>query len=433
MARGAGAFAEGLMTGFVQGKKLKQEQERHELEMAKAREDKALAEEMKQARANMEPAEGFEVVSPTGERMIYADEASAKEAAAALEGAQLRRQFTVGQQTFDDPEAAQAAAEALNSPAAKARRQAEVALKYNRPDMALAHQQAYRSMIEANRYDSQQRLIDARSSGDLDSVEAVLNGNMRTQGMRVELRPDGQGNVVQRWFRGDQPLRERVVPQDAFWDEAELTLSKAPDTLFEHLKFREGMRRDARDADLAERKFGLDAANTQNAMANRNAGTAQGWERINQQQQELGLRQAMSLNPAPGLIQTVDPMTGMGQVTFVGQQGQYTPGQGLQWNPQVSQPMPLPGQPASTFNTMNRPQSDPFAGLGVPTGPRLGEGLTPEQIQALGAELSKANASRGATNPDNRLQPPSGGLGPSVSGTITYPPGDPRANPALGR
>lgn len=372
MARGVGAFAQGLVTGFTQGKKAQREQELHELQVAKLRDDKAMAEEMKQARANMEPVHGFEVVTPTGERATFADEAAAKEAATSMDGAEIRPRFMVGDQVFDSEDQAEAAAEMFNAPAAKARRQAEVALKYNRPDVAQAHQQAYKSMIDSNRYESQQRFLDARNAGDLDAVATVLNGNMRTQGVQTELSQDAQGNVVQRWMRNGQVVGERAVPADQFWEQAAMRLSEAPDNMFEHVKFREGMRRDRRDADLAERKFGLDVENTRNTMANRDAGTAQGWARVGQGAQGLSLRQQelefdrqRQLYPAPSAVNTVDPATGMGQVSFVGQQGQYTPGRGITWTPREPATVPLPGQPMSTYNTMNRPTAnDGLPGVG---------------------------------------------------------------------
>lgn len=390
MARGAGAFAQGLVQGFVQGKKLQQEQERHELEMARLREDRALAEEMKQARADVKPAKAFEVVAPTGERQMFADEAAAKEAATAMEGADILPFFMVGEQRFDSQEQAQAAAEMMNSPAAKARRQAETALKFNRPELARQHQEAWKAMIQANRYETNQRFLEARGARDYDAVAAVLNGNGRVRGIQVELAPDGRGNVVQRWLRNGEVVGERVVPEDTFWDQAALQLSEAPDNMFEHVKFREGLRQRAWDERMQERRFDHQVR-TDTAQL----GIAGG--NLALRGQELEFNRAKALNPQPAAIQTVDPITGQGQVTFVSQQGVYEPGRGLQWAPQVSQPQSVGGMPASTYNMLNRPQQD-LLGLGM------------DQPQPLIIDWSK-------------VPPRSGGVPPPAASPTQPPPG----------
>lgn len=259
MAKGLGAFATGLLTGYTTGKKAQEDKEERELRMAKLKDERAMAEEFKALDSETKPSEGYVLTTPDGTRTVFADKKMAEEARAAFGGdSQLEAKFIVGGQQYDTPEAAEDAAAAANAPAAKLRKRADIALKYNRPDVADAYTKNYQNILEANRRDMQEQFLQAQATGDYDTVLNSVNARLRKSGAQASLVPNEQGGMTYQIVKNGQVVSAKPFanPQE-FWDTMGQQVAQTPDNMLETWKVREGLKQQKRSLDIQEK--GTDA------------------------------------------------------------------------------------------------------------------------------------------------------------------------------
>lgn len=259
MAKGLGSFATGFLQGYAVFSQEKRAQEEHEVRMAKAKDERAMAAEFKNLETETKPSEGYVLVAPDGNKTVFADKQMAEEAKAAFGGeAKLESKYIVAGQQFDSPEAAEDAAAAANAPAAKLRRRAEIALKYNRPDLADAYTKNYQHVLDANRRDMQEQFLQAQATGDYETVLNSVNQRLRKNGAEASLVPNEQGGMTYQIVKNGQVVTARPFanPQE-FWDTMGQQVAQTPDNMLETWRVREGLKLQKRSVDIQER--GTDA------------------------------------------------------------------------------------------------------------------------------------------------------------------------------
>lgn len=375
MARGLGAFAEGLMTGFTTGKKNQREEEEYQLRMAKLKDERAMAEEFKAVDAQSKPAEGFVLVTADGSRTVFADKKMAEEAKAAMGGdAKLEQKFIVAGQQFDTAEAADIAAEAANAPAAKLRKRADIALKYNRPDVADAYTKSYQNMIEANRRDMQETFLQAQQTGDYSSVLDAYNKRL-PNGATAEMVPNEQGGMTLQVTRGGKVVTQKpFASPDEFWTTMGQQIATTPDNMLETWKTRESLAAQKRGLDIQERSADANIRQGDERLAQSakgltlqerqvDAGIKNDAARTRIAQGQLGVAQGelglkSSIANRPDVVSGVAPN---GNVVFSATE-RYRDENG-NWGLRVHPTQEVPGMaPTRTA------APDPFAGLTLPGG-----------------------------------------------------------------
>lgn len=258
-----GRFAEGMANGYATGMKERRAQELHDLQVSEMRAAAEMRNEIKQVGADVKPSEGFVVVAADGTRTVYTDEKMAKEAQAAQgEGAQLGKTFIAAGQQFDSPEAADEAAAAANAPAAKMRRFASVALKYNRPDVADAYMKNYQNIVETNRRDMQEQFLQAQATGDYGSVLDTVNARLRKTGAQASLVPGENGAMTYQVVKNGQVVAARpFASAQEFWDAMGQQVAQTPDNMLETWRVRETLKQGAQGLRIQEKKADSDIAN----------------------------------------------------------------------------------------------------------------------------------------------------------------------------
>lgn len=260
IGRGLAALAAGFGQGYVSAKekqrerdmeerRLKLEERRQALENQKLEDDKAMRDKLSTLEQDVKPAQVYAVQTQDGP-VIYADEKSAREAAT-HNNSQMVPVFSVAGKTYQDKEAADAAAEALNSPAVKMRKRAEVYQSYGREDLAAAAMSNYKLTLDNNRREMQQQFLVARQTGDMNAVVDAYNKQL-PNGLQAQLAQGDNGQPVIQLMRGGQPVG-KAMPFD--WDAIEKQVMTTPDNMLEIYKT-------TKDLELRGKQVANDTART---------------------------------------------------------------------------------------------------------------------------------------------------------------------------
>lgn len=418
-ASGAGSFAAGLIQGYTAVSQIRMQQEKHNIEIAKARDEQAMRAELKGVEAAVSPTAGFAVVAEDGTKTIFTDKALADEAARA-NGAQMQQVYTVGGKTFESQEQADVAAEAANAPAAKLRKRADIALKYNRPDLANDYSKSYATMLESNRRDLQESYLQSKAVGDYASVLDGYNRRL-PNGLHAEMVTNDQGGLTLSVTRNGQPITQKqFTTADDFWSMMDQTIAQTPDNMLETWKTRESLATQKRGLDIQERKAEADIASDKRRLDQGDRGLVLQGRKLEAdikndqvrnnisaagvatQQAELGLRRELATRP--DVVSGVNPVNG--NVVFSATERYRNPTT-KEWGLRV-----LPSQEVpSMAPTRTAAPADPLAamlggaGLGAqapmaidwsklppknvaPTTARPAAPLTPEQAEALRRQQS---------------------------------------------
>lgn len=390
MARGIESFAAGLVTGYTQGKRSQREQELHDLQVAKLKDERAMAEEMKATEGNVKATEGFVITAPDGTRTIFADEAAAKEARAATGGdLQMERKFLVAGQQFDSQEQADDAADAANAPAARMRRQADVARKYGRPDVATSLMQSYKAEVDANRQIAFDNFNQLRQSGDIDGIMKMVNGRRGAKGEASVVQTEDGGVALQTTVNGKPYVGQSFSNMNDLLDGIGNQISATPDNYFER-----GMSQ--KNFGLAQDKFTHQKEVDTEQLANAKSGLglqAQGLalrgQELKLRGDEIAIQRDAKNNPPPDIRYGVNDKGE--SVPIV--QGLSRDASGV-WNPSIS------AQPALTGVRPATARQDPLAGF------LTGGAGTSFQFDGSKIPPRTAPAAPSATGP----VPPQGGL-----------------------
>lgn len=255
IGRGLAKFTEGLVNGYTAGVKSRREQEIHDAQMQKIRDEQAMTAEIKKlSETKAAASDAYTVVDADGNKTVYADAAQAHDAVALNPGAQVQRKFVVAGKQYDTPEEANVAVEAANSPLAKTRMAANIALKYNRPDIYDAHMKAYKMGVQANHDDMQQSFYEARATNDLGQLADLYNKRM-PNGVHVEFAPQEDGTVMMTTLKGDKPIGQPkpFKSADDVWTAGEEHMMKTPENALEVWKTKGGFARQDRGLELQSR------------------------------------------------------------------------------------------------------------------------------------------------------------------------------------
>lgn len=232
--RGIGKFAEGMANGYTAARKDRREQERHDLEMERMRNEQAMNKEIREVESRtVSPSEGYVVTGQDGASTIYTDKKMAEEAAA-VSGAQIAQRYLVAGKQFESMDDAQAAADSANSPAVKVRQQAEIARKWNRPDIADAYYKNYTTLLEANRRDLLESFSQARAVGDYNQVIDAYNKRL-PNGVQAAARPTEDGGLALQLSKGGKPIGQPMMFKSSgdFWDAMGQQVMTTPDNMLE--------------------------------------------------------------------------------------------------------------------------------------------------------------------------------------------------------
>lgn len=295
MSRKLESFAAGLLTGYANGKmgekKRLAEEERMQLEaenmrlrneqmgleVTKAQDEKALRAELKGIDAAVKPTEAYILQTPQG-NVVYNDRQLADAAAGELgaeSGARVTDAFIVNGRPYATSDEASSAAEALNSPAARNRRRAEVAMKYNQPQLAQQFTQAYQAEVEANRAEMMDVFNRAKATGDLNAAAEVYNSRMARNGqVRLSMGDDGQ--VVAERLQGDKVIGTRPMgTPEQFWEQTGQMVMATPANALELWKSQKGLALQERQVATQERTGAAQVRVADANVAKTNMETAQ--------------------------------------------------------------------------------------------------------------------------------------------------------------
>lgn len=226
-----GAFAEGLVTGFVQGKKMKQQREKHDLEMARAQDEKDMRDAFKAVDKEHEVEERFSVATADGEQ-IFTDLAAAQEVAG-KDGA-VQALFSVAGTSYEDMHSAQLAQDMVNSPSSRMGQYAAIAMHYGRPEMATQFHGAQVAMQDAQRRTMQEAFMHARRTGDIEGIIGQINHLSGPNGPQTQLvSGEGGGVVMQRVSPKDGSVISQQPFQDleGVWNHINEDMMQTPDNM----------------------------------------------------------------------------------------------------------------------------------------------------------------------------------------------------------
>lgn len=336
MARGLDSFAAGLLTGYTQGKKTQRDQELHDLQVAKLKDERAMTEEFKALDKDVSPSEGFVITTPDGTRTVFTDEASAKEAQAAMPDAQLAKRFLVAGQQFDSQDQAADAADAANAPAARLRKRAEIAQKYGRPDMASSFMQSYKAEVEANRQIAFEQFNHMRTNGDVEGVLKMINSRPGSNAQVGIVRTEDGGVALQSTVNGQSYVGQSFKSMAELLDGVGAQISATPDNYFER---NIAQKRMGLDVEKFAHSKEVDAAQIANAQAQ--TGIAAG--NLGLRTKEFQHAKDVYNNPQPKIISGVD-----GQGDMMTNTVRTVPQQGGGWGLEVGTAAPTGMRPATT-------------------------------------------------------------------------------------
>lgn len=259
LLKAIGSFAQGYADEKRRMVEDARKKELHDLQVQRMRDEKSMTEEIKRlGEVKVKPSEAFVVVGADGTRTVYADPKQAHDAASMTEGAQVQKKILVGDKQFDDPEDAGNAAEALNSPLAKSRMAAQVALKYNRPDVFEAHMKSYKIGVEANRSDMLETLMAAQAAGDPTPALEAYNKRL-PNGKTAELVKGADGALALQVMQKGQPVGEPrpVGTLDNFFKSAIEFVNTTPENSLEVWKHKSSLDMQAKGLELQGIQVGI--------------------------------------------------------------------------------------------------------------------------------------------------------------------------------
>lgn len=188
MASGLDAFAQGLVGGYITGKKLRMAQEMHDAQMKEIKRKNDMQDALKVASADVKPTQVYTVTDPTGATSTYADKAAADEAAKGYgKGANVTAGFSVAGQTYTDKAAADKAAALQNVPLMKMKRQMAVAESFGDPQLAAAYSSAAEGERKAGQAALYNDIQQARLEGNPQAVIDEYNSTHAAGGNRLSL------------------------------------------------------------------------------------------------------------------------------------------------------------------------------------------------------------------------------------------------------
>lgn len=187
MASGLGAFAQGMVNGYITGKKMQQAQELHDLQVKELKRKSDMRDAIAAASADVKPAPVFTVTDPTGGVSTYADKAAADEAAKGYgDGASVATGFSVAGKTYTDQKLAGRAASLENTPIMRNQRLAGIAMNYGDPQLAAAYASAADTMANSARNLLYNDIQNARQTGDYQRVVDEYNAT-HSNGGKISL------------------------------------------------------------------------------------------------------------------------------------------------------------------------------------------------------------------------------------------------------
>ncbi|OWT55284.1 hypothetical protein CEY11_21480 [Candidimonas nitroreducens] len=262
-----GSFAAGLVNGFITGKKMRAEQELHDLQVAKLKKDQAMQDELQATSQPVKPVQTYVVTTPDGSSQTYVDKKTAQAAQQAYGGsAQMTPAFSVAGQTFTDKDQANSAAAIQNTPVMQMQRRMEIANRYGNPQLADAYGRAYSDALATGRSALYDTVAQARATGDPQAVIQAYNASLAPTGSKIALVGNGNGAMVLRTTTAagktfDQPVKD----MGAFFDMAEnAAMSSSANAVALHQL---AQRKAIADAQIATTQRGQDLAHSA-AMAN---------------------------------------------------------------------------------------------------------------------------------------------------------------------
>lgn len=393
IGRGLSRFSEGLVSGYATAQKNKREQEIHDAQMTKIRDEQAMNAEIKNlSSAKAVQSEAFTVTDGEGNKTVYASAEQAHDAVAHTPGAQVEKKIMVAGKAYDHQDEAQAAVEAANSPLAKARKAAEIATKYTRPDVADMFMKQYKMGVDANRQDAQQAVIDASQTGDFNQLAKLYNERL-PNGQHVEFAVGDDGNVTKTLIKNGKPVGTEALGKPAdVWAGALKVAATTPDNIMEVWRHTMADKTTNRGLDIQDKNVAQQGKMVDANVAHVEAETKQMPEELGIKRSMAAAAQTSAGAAATGAsAQVMNATTAQQEAakpkvyTGIDDKGQEAPfavstpydQKTKQYGLNVTLPQPIAGiKPQPKF------KPDPFAAMF--TG---GAALTPEQ---LAAQMAKA-------------------------------------------
>lgn len=268
--RNSSALMDGMLKGMEMGARINA-----------ARENQAMKEEFKKIGEDVKPTKGFVVTGPDGAATTYADEKMARDAAGALEGSTLDSKFIVGGQLVDNEDDAKTAAAAMNSPAARLRRQSETALRYNRPDLAEAYQKNYAQVMAANRAEMLDAFNQAALTGNVGAVVDQYNKRL-PNGINTELTQGADGALTMNVLKGGKVVNtQQFANTGDFFQKMTPMIAATPDNMVELWSKQEGLKQQAKDNARADKKLEHDITTDQARLAQGDRGLGLQEQQVN--------------------------------------------------------------------------------------------------------------------------------------------------------
>lgn len=381
--KGLGGFAEGLVSGYQKFNAMKEAKELHDAQMTKIRDEQAMNAEIKKlSDTTVKPVDSYVVSNEDGTSTAYTDPAMAHDAAALNPGAQVTKKILVAGKQFDTADDAKAAVEQANSPIAKMRMAADVAMKYNRPDIAGEYQKAYKVRVDQNRQDAGQTILDAAQAGDTDALMKAYNDRL-PNGRKATLVPGDNGSVALQITSNGKPVGAPQVfaNTDALFQNAYKTVGTTPDNAFETWQHSQQLGMQQQGLNLQARGVAVQEATGAANVAQTNAETASIPTKLAIAKQQaaastMGAQASMTsagasvTNARTQQMVATMPKVNSGvddqdNVTFNTTQPVFDP-ETKQWGLNVTKPQAVPGMnPTMTAKTFAPPKPDMF-GLGAP-------------------------------------------------------------------
>lgn len=273
-----GSFAHGLVTGYGQGRQMRERRERHELEIAAKRDEQEMREAFKKINTDAKVDEQFAVRNADGDQVIYADRKEAEKAAGAPE--LVEPIYAVGGANYVSRDEADAASMILNSPMHRLKMQAEVANAYGRPDIAASLAKSHTALLDATRKSMQDAFITARQSGDIQTVLNARNELLASAGAQAQLFDDGTGGMILRTVdrNGDVVGEQHYATPEQMWDMMGQEMMETPDNALALWKARNDKAHQDRSFGLKEKAtlHGMQMAEGQLANSRASVGIAGG-------------------------------------------------------------------------------------------------------------------------------------------------------------
>lgn len=371
-----GSFAQGYADEKRRQAEEARKKELHDLQVQRMRDEKAMTEEIKKVNElKVAPSEAYVVNGVT-----YADPKQAHDAAAAASGAEIKKKILVGDKQFDTPEDAANAAEAMNSALAKSRMAAQIALKYNRPDVFEAHMKSYKMGVEANRADMMETIMAAKATGDPTPALEAYNKRL-PNGKTAELIKGADGQLALQVVQNGQPVGapRPVGTLDNFFNSAIEFVNTTPENALEVWKHKSQLEMQGRGLDIQQKGVDIQGRVADSNIKKTDAEVAQMPEEMGLKRQQVKAAQTSASAAATSASASVinaqtnrEEMTRPKVYTGVNDKNEVsvfqaspTKGKDGVYGLSVSKPQVVPGVLPTG---MAKPDS---LGLGMPQAPQL--------------------------------------------------------------